>query len=82
MLINIMRDANAMGAPHVTEVFSPPRVASLAKRFELRPGCALDLTTTDDEDGQPWDFSLASKRDKAMRLIETTSPAFVVLSYV
>ena len=33
------------------------------------PGMALDLTTNDPEDGQPWDFSKAQKREKARRRI-------------
>ncbi len=43
----------------VTEIFSPPRLTGYLSRFPdkvLAPGFALDLTTNDPDDGQPWDF--------------------------
>ena len=44
----------------VSKIDSPPRVTKLIS--ELRPrhllqGLAFDLTTTDKDDGSPWDFS-------------------------
>ena len=80
LLLSLMRDANKIGAPHVSEVYSPPRVTSLAKRFGVRPGCALDLTVIDDHDGLPWDFNVAHKRERAMQLVQKTNPAFLILS--
>ena len=60
-LLALMRAANCLGNPHVIEVYSPPRVTSLAHRFGLRPGMALDLTTV-DENGLPWDFVQGTQR--------------------
>ena len=54
---------------HVTEVYSPPRVTSMAQKLGLIPGMALDLTTTDDDDGKPWDFNDEKKRRKAKKLV-------------
>ena len=56
-LLNIMRRANLIGPPHVTESYSSPKYISLARRIRLRPGSALVLTTADDDDGTPWDFN-------------------------
>ena len=53
-LLPIMRAAHALGEPHVSEVYSPPRVASLAHRFGMRAGLSLDLTVLDEADGEPW----------------------------
>ena len=41
---------------HITELYSPPRVTTMAERFKLILGLALDLTTIDPDDGLPWDF--------------------------
>ena len=63
-LLALMRAANQIGHPHVSEVYSPPRVTSLAHRFGLRPGMALNLTTI-DENGVPWDLSFSERRERA-----------------
>ena len=49
---------------HITEIYSRPRVTTLAQRFKLIPGMALDLTTVDPDDQLPWDFDNPCKRDK------------------
>ena len=51
----------------VSEVYSPPRVAAAASKLrhlDIDPGLSLDLTTCDDE-GNPWDFTIKSMRNKA-----------------
>ena len=58
-------------ASHVSEIYSPPRVTALAKGLGLIPGMALDLTVDDPDDGKPWDFNVASKRQKALHQIFT-----------
>ena len=40
---------------HVSEMYSPPRVTSMAGEVGLVKGMALDLTTV-DELGNVWDF--------------------------
>ena len=65
----------------VTEIFSPPRITKRLCDFpsmKLAPGFALDLTTTDPDDGEPWDFGRACKRQKARRLISEQKPLFVI----
>ena len=42
----------------VTEVYSPPRIRSMAKDMGLRPGLSLDFTSV-RADGKRWVFSLA-----------------------
>ena len=44
----------------------------------IMPGYALDLTTTDPEDGKPWDFSLRHKRIRARRLIRQQKPYLLI----
>lgn len=65
----------------MVEIYSPPRVTKIANLLpSLRciPGLALDLTTVDPEDGEPWDFSLKEKRQKARKLINEQNPYIVV----
>ncbi len=65
------------GSAHVSEVFSPPRVTKEAFHMGLRPGMALDLSTTDEE-GVPWDFSRADRRAEARRRLNTESPWLLI----
>ena len=53
----------------VMEVFSQPRVNGMAERLGIMPGLSLDLTGVDKDDGQPWDFNVKAKRDKAMDIV-------------
>ena len=65
----------------VSEIYSPPRVTKLIKesRYKyLMPGLALDLTVVDPDDGQPWDFSLRSKREKARALFRQQKPYLLI----
>ena len=65
----------------VTEVYSPPRVTAeliRMKNKELLPGFAFDVTTLDPDDGMPWDFSLKSKQDKALKMIESQEPYMLI----
>ena len=78
MLIEVLRLANSMGQPNVAEVYSPPRVTSLAERFGLLPGFALDLTTTDPEDSMPWDFNLEHKRVRALEMVRKYKPRLLI----
>ena len=65
----------------VSEIYSPPRVTELLRTVtngELTPGFAFDLTCVDPDDGQPWDFSLRAKREKARRMIREQRPLFLI----
>ena len=76
--------SEAMPIKHiVSEVYSPPRITqelkSRRRRFpNLAPGLALDLTVRDPDDGQYWDFSLKSKRDKARRILQESKPILLI----
>ena len=63
---------------HVSEVYSPPRVAKLASKVNLSPGFSLDLRENDPDDGQPWDFNIKSKRDKLRARVESERPLLLV----
>ena len=56
------------------EVYSPPRVAKIATQMGLKPAWALDLTTLDPEDGEPWDFENQVKRQKAKKMLDQDKP--------
>ncbi len=65
----------------ISEVFSPPRVTRYLSRFpneQMVPGFALDLTCTDPSDGKPWNFDLKEKRTRAMMLLRTQRPLFLI----
>ena len=65
----------------VSEMYPPPRVTAMLKRMTnhgLTPGLAMDLTTNDPDDGQPWYFDREDKRDKALRLQREQKPLFII----
>ena len=62
------------------EVYSPPRITKIASDMGLRPAWALDLTTIDPEDGLPLDFTEASKRKRALALLEQDQPLLLLAS--
>ena len=65
----------------VSEVYSPPRVRALAgelKQYMCAQGLALDLTTVDPDDGQPWDLSRKDKRDQAKKKLHEQGPALLI----
>ena len=65
----------------VSEMYSPPRVTAELKRGRYRhllPGFALDLTVNDPEDGRPWDFSQADKREKARKMRREQKPYVLI----
>ena len=59
------------------EIYSPPRITAIASRMNMKSAWALDLTTMDDQ-GNPWDFSLASQRKKAMKMLKKDKPLLLV----
>ena len=65
---------------HVSEMYSPPRVTSMASKMGLIPGMALDLTTVDEDDGKPWDFNDEKKRRKAMKLVRKRKSLLLIVS--
>ena len=68
----------------VSEIYSPPRVASAAKllpSLKIIPGASLDITA-DQENGKPWDFDLVENRLKARKLYDEQRPALLVGSVI
>jgi hypothetical protein len=64
----------------VSEIYSPPRITDLLKRTRSRhlmAGFALDLTVL-DEDGEPWDFTVLEKREKARKLVRVQKPYMLI----
>lgn len=70
---------NVEGNVDLSEVYSPPRITTVARRLGLRPGCSLDLTTT-DENGKPWDFDSLEMRNKAIHKIAAEKPFVLITS--
>ena len=57
----------------VSDIHSPPRVTDMRRHMsdhDLTPGLALDLTTLDPDDGQPWGFGV--------RMMRVQKPPFVI----
>ena len=70
--------SKARGASnHISEIYSPPRVTELARAMGLQPGFSLDLTAK-APDGRYWDFSRATDRMKAWRLIKSQKPYLLI----
>ena len=63
---------------HVSEVYSPPRVAKLAHKLNLSPGFSIDLREIDPYDGKPWDLSLKEKRDRVRERVESEKPLLLI----
>ena len=59
------------------EVYSPPRITSVASHMGLKTAWAMNLTTL-DESGNPWDFSQAAQRKKALRRLREDKPLMLV----
>ncbi len=66
------------GKTAVMEVYSPPRVDALARMWGIMLGMSLDLTSVDPEDGMPWDFNVAEKRDKAEAVVAKGSAMLII----
>ena len=57
---------------------STPRVTTAASKMNLQAAWAVDLTQVDPEDGKPWDFDLADKRERARALLREEKPAVLI----
>ena len=75
----VMGSAAAYGVtkPEVAELYSPPRVTEYGARKGVLSGFAFDLTTN-DEDGNPWDFTQAGQKKKAADKIAQMEPDLLV----
>ena len=61
----------------VAEVYSPARVAQMARQMGLRGGWSLDLTT-EDADGRSWDFNQLEMRNRAVRKVPKDRPRLLI----
>eukprot|EP00973_Karenia_brevis_P017438 2393230-Karenia_brevis.AAC.1 len=55
----------------IAEVYSPARVTKEARKFGLKPGEAMDLTTG-------WDFRKVGDREKAERYVDEAKPRILI----
>ncbi len=75
------REARKTAKVLVSEIYSPPRVTKLLRQVRSRhvlPGFAFDITVNDPQDGQPWDFSIPAKRERARRLLREQGPYVLI----
>ena len=63
----------------VAEIYSPPRMATMAAKLGFSPGFSLDLTITNDA-GEPWDLSNKKTQDDAIKLQDDQKPWLLVIS--
>ena len=71
------RDYGRAARKLVTEIYSPPRVTKLLSKLRSRhmmAGFAFDITVLDPDDGEPWDFNVKAKREKARAMIREQRP--------
>ncbi len=68
------------GNMDVAEIYSPPRITEVAAEMGLEAGWALDLTTVDEHDGKPWDFTFEEKRIRCKKRIDEDKPFMVIAS--
>ena len=61
----------------VSEVYSPPRIVTVAEAAGLRGGFSLDLTAPDCN-GYVWDFSERDCRERARRLMREQKPYLLI----
>ena len=62
----------------VIDSYSAPRISAIAGMWKLLPGWSLDLTANDPDDGEPWNFNLQEKRDKAESIIKGKKALLVI----
>ena len=61
----------------VGEIYSPPRVVTVAETAGLRKGFSLDLTCA-RSNGRAWDFSQGDARREALQLVNATKPYLLI----
>ena len=61
----------------VSEVYSPPRIVTVAQAAGLRGGFSLDLTAP-GPDGERWDFSRAECGRKAIEMMNEQKPYLLI----
>ena len=79
ILLLFSNEEHVQGTGHVSEIYSPPRVAPVAASYGLEQGYSLDLTTC-GPDGEFYDFDKRSCRKKARRLIQEKRPGLLICS--
>ncbi len=72
--------SKTQGKMDVAEIYSPPRITAMARTMGLNDGWALDLTEIDPDDGEPWDLSVKTKREKAKKKVDEDRPFMLILS--
>ena len=74
----LRRPLNHHGRADVAEVYSPPRITEVAAKMGLQGGWALDLSTNDPDDGEPWDFTVPKKRAKVKKMLKEDKPFMLI----
>ena len=59
------------------EIYLPPRITEVASHMKMKRAWVLDLTTN-DENENPWDFSISSQRKNALELLERDKQLLLV----
>lgn len=69
-----------LGKYELCELFSPPRVVSVANSEGLRGGWSLDLNHRDPVTGSEWDLSDAATQEKVWKMVRRDKPLVIGLS--
>ena len=67
------------GRVEVAEVYIPPRMTEMVRQLGMEGNVAMELITT-DENGEPWDLRKQKMQEKAIRFLNETKPAVLILS--
>ena len=62
---------------HLSKLYSPPRVATIASEMGLHPGASYDLLTH-DENCKPWDFDDVTQRQRCKQRISKEKPYLLI----
>ena len=64
----------------VVEIYSRPRIASMAKRLGMKAGWLFDITGIDEADGETLDVSKSNKKLQARAKVQQDKPFMFIAS--
>ena len=68
------------GKVDIAELYSQPRMAEMATVRAMEAGLSLELKCIVEYDGEPWNFTKAGKRARAIEKVKIDKPSMPVAS--
>ena len=69
---------NKLNECSIIELYSPPRVTDVAKKYGISNFGTFDITVNDPEDGMPWDLNLKSKLNRLRKIMKECKPSLLI----